>query len=390
MTLTFHVADSLTGKIIGRLYPHRWEWTDPLAGSGSGRLYVPLPDPAKVEHLVSLTQPRRCWLAVEDEQGRFPFAGPFPRRPGREGGTVVVPVADWRLWLYRAFLRPGPNGESGDYVHTAPEIEQATAMTDLMARALDTTGAPCLVVDAAAATGITRQVTFRQLQTSVGDALDDIAARPDGAEWYTYVTRKAGDPTTLVPHVAVAWPERSSSRAPVFIEHRVEYAEGRGGNVHAYTWPEGPEAPSRVWALGEGEPPAQVYASDEIPDLGEGTDVAWEEVTGPHTGVTQAETAFEHAAARLDALSGLSGQATFTIAADRLPIGDVVTGDRARIVLADGWERVDLPAARIISRTVRGGVGAGQPLEQELTVDLGDHEQVGEDEPGEAGVDEEV
>lgn len=365
---TFHVADSLTGKIVGRLYPSTWTFTDALATTGSGSLTVPLPsDPADVARLVDLTAPRRRWVACEDEQGRFWFAGPIPRAPGRGDGVVTVPLVDWRTWFYLAPIRPLASGARQNYVRVgASATEQTTMATDLAALALATVGAPKIVLDTATASGIVRERTCMMLDRSVGEYLDGLSSWKveRGVEWWTYATRSLADPTILIPHLAVAWPERATRTTPI----RVEYRAGVGGNAFDPAWPEGVETTTRAWAVGDGEPPDQVWASDESLDIAAGVEVAWEQTIGPLDGVKRKATAFEAAFALVQYATGLQGEAEFSLLDSTIGLGDYGTGDRARVVYADGWVDVEVPAARIVERTVSGG--RGQPTVCRLKVDL--------------------
>lgn len=381
MTLGFHVADSLTGTLIGRLYPTRYDWTDPLVGSAAGSLTVPLPrDPAGVARLRDLLLPRLRQIVVEDD-GVFVLAGPIPRRATRtDEGRVAVPLADWRLWFYRRFLRPvaAQLGGSGDYLHT--QRDQGLIMQELMQAAGGlAAGMPHLVVDTAPVTGVNRDATFRELNGTIGQHLDEIRARnTSGCDWYTYTTRQ--DAATVLAHAAVGWPERTLHPVPV----RLDYRSGRGGNVHAVNWPEGGEVPTSVFALGEGQPPDQARAHAHSLELPEDRDLVWEETTGPHSGVTNAPTAFTHALARLASTAGEHGQAAVSITARRLPVRDVAPGDRAGLAFDDGWTSVEVEAARIVSRQVTGG--ADGELTQTLTLDLADATAAGAVLPGEPGV----
>jgi hypothetical protein len=381
VSVRFLVSDTLTGTYLGDLEPSRWSLQDPLSTSGTGELTLPLPaDTDAAARVADLTQRHIRSVAVQDDQGRFLWGGPIPRRPARNGGEITVPLIDWRGWFYRAPIRPNVDGTRHNYIKTGVNArEQCLIMTDLATLALNTLGAPYMVVDAAPISGTTRELTALMLDRTTGDFLQSIQERDNGCEWWTYVTWD-GDETSnrLLPHFAVAWPERASRGVPI----RVEFKAGKGGNVHDYSWPEGEDTPTRVWALGEGEPPEQVFVVDEYPELEDGTEVAWESVIGPFTGETVAATVFEHAFGAIQASRGLDGQAEFSIIDERLPIGDVMTGDRARIVLDDGWISADVEAARIVARTISGG--REQPTMQRITLALSDALYPDQADPGTA------
>lgn len=367
--MKFHVCDTLSGRIVGRLYPNAWSFTDPLATPGTGTLTVPLPDaPAAVGLLGDLTAQRRRWVACEDDQGRFLFGAVIPRRPARGEGVVTVPLVDWRSWFYRAPIRPNEDGSRRNYIKTGSNAtEQTTMMADLLELALDTTGAPDMVIDTPPVSGVERERTCLMLDRSVGEYLDGMSSWKveRGAEWHVYVARDLTDPLRLVPHVAISWPERASRSTPI----RVEYKDGVGGNAADPSWPEGVETPTRAWAVGDGQPPDQVWATDEVPSIEDGVEVAWEQVLGPLDGVSKKGTAFEYAFRVVEyGQANLQGEAEFTVLDAQIPLGDYATGDRARLIYADGWEDVDLPAARITERTLSGG--RGQATQARIKVDL--------------------
>lgn len=388
------VADTLTGKVVGQLEPTKWEVTDPLRAPGTGSLTLPLPsDRDALARLVDLTRPRSRWAAMQGDDGKVLWAGPIPRRAARDGGNVTIPLVDWRGWFYKTYIRPLVTATATarrNYIRTGSNaLEQGLIMRDLLrlglgqsrpAGELAPPGAPRMVIDTTPTTGITREITAMMLDRPIGEHLDSITERDRGCEWWTYATFDGGgeDETRLLPHVAVAWPERRTRTTPVVLEYRTE----RGGNVADYSWPEGQDAHTRVWALGDGEPPAQVYVSDQYRELGQGVEVLWETTLGPLSGVTRSATAFEYAYEAIRRSRGKDGTASFTVAGDQRPLlTEFSTGDRARVVLDDIWDTANIPAARIVSRTLSGGKGLATA--QSITVDLADTRYPDDGTPGE-------
>jgi hypothetical protein len=314
---------------------------------------------------------------VQDELGRFLWCGPVPRTPAQGSGEIVIPLQDWRSWFYRAPIRPLDNGSAyGARRHYfARGVDEAVIYTDLLALALDTPGAPAMVIDDVADTGVDRDVTAYMLVRSIAERLDSIRER-GGPEWFCYCTQEE-DQTSLLLHVKIAWPERSYRNTPVLLSHKL----GMGGIASDFTWPEGQDAPTRVWGYGDGEPTDFVYAASEWPEITDGTEVAWETVLGPLDGVVRSATAFDHADTAIDRSRGLEGTAEFTVVEERLPLGDVSTGDRARVVVETGWVTAEVEAARIVDRVISGG--RDQPTQQVITVDLADDTYPDDsDEPG--------
>src|SRR5688572_18378807 len=100
--LRWHVCDSRTGNIAGRLSVNGYDITEEIRASSVGNLTVPLPDnPAAVERLRNLIKPagRRPHyraVAMEDaDTGQILFYGPISAPPRREGPNVAIAVVDW-------------------------------------------------------------------------------------------------------------------------------------------------------------------------------------------------------------------------------------------------------------------------------------------------------
>jgi hypothetical protein len=379
----FYAVDTLSGKILDRVYPTSWSLEDPLHTPGTGELVIPKPSAARRETVREMLQPRRRWIAARDEATRvWVWGGPIPRRPTLGDSTITVPLGDWRSWFYRAPLRPPVSG-SGNYA--VKNRDQIVIAREVVRRALDDTGVgetslrvPPMRVDGTPLSGVLRERTLTRLGESVGTTLEGLTGIERGIDWWTYVTPSLTDPTVLKVHVAFAYPERTYRTDPVKLEWRL----GVGGNVaEPPSWPAAEEEFTRVWVTGDGEPPAQVYAYDESTEV----DVLWEHVHAA-SGVKRQKRAWEHAYGQRLKSQQYAAAAEFSVTAERVPFGDVFPGDRARVIYDDGWESVDVPAARIVSRVMSGG--AEEPTLHRLVVNLADSIEPTSGTPGEAGEDE--
>lgn len=409
MTVRFYVADTRSGVLLGQLRPASWTLSEPVKGSSSGTLTVRVPqEQAARGRLADLVTPRTRQVIgadISDGVETLFFGGPIPRRSAwdRSTGCITVPLADWRYWWTTAcILRPDAitGGAAPDYIVKA--TEQTTAMHALMVAGLtgvdpvtgiaglNAPGLPRMVVDDApdvGSDGVLRDVTVRAVDRYLGEELDSIRDRNDDgrADWYTYMERV--DATTFRAHVAIGWPQRSSRNAPLLLTHNVRpFTEraGHGSLIADYSWPEGEDQPTRVYATGEGNPPDRVWAVDELPDVVDGDELVWEQVAGPFTGVVKKQGAFDHAAQILSQTGDPSGQATVTVPTDVAGIADLVAGDRVRLRITDPWLDYDLAAVRIIQRDLAGA--QDQPTTQTLTLDLADAEALPVDDPGTAGI----
>src|SRR5829696_1541542 len=143
--LRWHVTNSRTGSIVGRLNVNSYDITEEIRASSVGNLTVPMPDnPAAVERLRNLIKPagRRSHyraVAMEDaDTGQILFYGPISAPPRREGPNVAISVVDWSAWFRSALIKPSGQtplfNTKSDYVVTSRE--QCLIMWDLFGRAL--------------------------------------------------------------------------------------------------------------------------------------------------------------------------------------------------------------------------------------------------------------
>lgn len=338
-SLTFRVADSLTGRLIGRLNPSEWSFDDPLTGVAKGGLTLPLPtDPIDVARLVELSRPHACQVGAQDDQGRWWFGGPIIAEPAVADRQVKITFADWRAWFYAAAL-------DTDYIQAG--VEQMLAMSDVAEIVLGDVGAPHLTTDSAAVSGVLRDVTFRNAMMA-GAAFDDVARRVNGPDWWTYLATDPVDPTVVVAHLAFAYPERATDYGLYF-----RYRLGSGGNLLTYTWPEGNLPATRVIAT-QGNPPDQLVVVAEDPAVTSGDALRWDELYALPDGVTDATRAFEYALARLVSRGRESGTVTADVDPAATDLGAWGPGDRVRLSVQDGWRDIEKSSVRVIGRTLAG------------------------------------
>src|SRR5829696_4514844 len=143
--LRWHVTNSRTGDIVGRLPVNGYDVTEEIRASSVGNLTVPMPDgSAAVERLRNLIKPagRRSHyraVAMEDtDTGQILFYGPISAPPRREGPSVAISVVDWSAWFRSALIKPAGQTPlfvtKQDYVVT--NREQCLIMYELFGHAL--------------------------------------------------------------------------------------------------------------------------------------------------------------------------------------------------------------------------------------------------------------
>lgn len=371
--MEWRACDPMTGRIMGILRPSSWSCSDPLIGAGGGSMEVPVSATSRATREVvrSLTKPDDTIAYALWDGATYLWTGMLTDREWRrKTGTLSVTLEDWRAWFYTAVLRPtattgGLLSTTGDFIRTG--TEQAVLMRQLAELALDDPAAPEIIPQPPGNTGVLRDLTVRRWK-NMGEALDQLGGRERGMEWWV----EAVPHPSLAGYVQWQWkaayPGRSSRSFPLSLS-----STPRGGNLSDYSWPESSkERRSRVTALGEGEAPDTVAATDSNPLLAGGTVLLREQVSGPYSGVTSRATAFGHAQAERLSRDAAVQSVTVTVDANRVPPSTYVTGDRARLRILDEWLDVDLEGARIIDRTLKGG--RTTPFTADLTLDLNDAE----------------
>lgn len=376
--LRWHVCDSLTGNIVGRLNVNGYEITEEIRASTVGTLTVPMPEQTEeIGRLNRLIMPKdrrphgRA-VAMEDlATGQILFYGPIVAKPQRNGPMITVTVNDWAAWFRSALVRPtgAKFVTKRDYVVT--NRDQALIMTDLFTIALEATlGNPAIVIDAAVTTGVTRDRTAHMF-SKIGDALDELANTAGGIEWFTYGTRNPRA-TQIIGHVAGAYPERGTGKTPTRLSWKQDLAGNISGNIDSFTWPPSEDsAPTRVFAT-DAQEDATLWGYDQDNSTIGVTDIIWESTIDLADGTTSKATATARAKGELVRATAFDGQLECVIAAEKLDLPELTVGERARVEIDDGWNRtVNISAGRITRRVMKGG--AGQATTQTLTVDLDDN-----------------
>jgi len=373
----FHVCNSLTGSILGRLQVNQFEITEPVREQGAtANFRVPISDVASERaDLKALIRPvgsraSSRAIGVEDD-GNILFYGPIIFTPTKDGPHVVINAVDWKAWFYTAPIRPTGATFATRRNYTATSTAQETIMTNLANLALRNAtsgallpGAPPITIDSPPASGINQSLTAKMFQgESIGGWLDNMQARDKAPEWYTYGALSS-DEVTIISHFALAWPERRGTMEP----HRLTWRQGEFGNTAGYSWPQRVIAPSRGWAVDGGED-TKIWSQATAPSVGV-TDLLWETSTQMDDTKAKKADAFKKAKGELAKLTGVEGQINVTVTAETLPFSSYSVGDRVRLLVRDDWEEIDTRASRIIERKMAGA--AGEPTQAVLKIDTFD------------------
>lgn len=373
----WRVANVLTRQLIGTLRVSDYSVSDPVTGAGSGTVTLPLPifDALTLARLrQTLTVPDQVALALDDGTGVIVWCGIVRQRPWkRRDGQLQLSVDELTQWLYDVRLRVGAMNvdANGDYLRTG--VEQAQLYADLVTAGTTKStgvrepGALTIDVPAVVSTGVLRDLTARR-GDSIGETLDNLSKRDGALEWWIETRLDdAGNPRALTWTFRTA-SERSSRSTTIRLQSTPSAA-----NVDYESWPQDySKRRPRIEAKGDGNPPDQLYAIDEDPQLANDVVLLREQSSGPYSGVTNVLTLFDHARAERLAREDAVGSVQLTVNHRDVPIGTYTSGDRVQLRIVDEWLDVNLPAARIIDRTISGG--ASKPEQCVLTVNVSDYE----------------
>ncbi len=357
--VTFQVFDVLTDAALGAVYPNSWAFGEVVHGAGELSMNLPI-DPRTRDALRVRTNPDKVQVVAfqEDRQGRvLPVWGGVLNYRARTPGTLVLncKAQEWRSWLYTR-LHPTT------YYRAADEYTLAQHLLQL---AVTGAGTP-LIVWQARTSGKTRQLTL-QPWTSYGDALDSLGGRDDGFEWTLDLELS---PTTGLPRKRFMLWEPGAARTGTRPDLRLVESAPRNSVSIGEVTESATDRRTRVWATGEGQPPAQPLSKDEDPDLLGGSVLLRETVTN-WPGVTRVDTLFNHARGERLERSLVRQTLDIDVPVDSPLLTQYRVGDRARVLVQDAWENIDVVGARITARSVNRSGRESVPVAT-LTVDLSD------------------
>lgn len=349
------------------------QWTEVVNGNAGFSGAVTVPDRLERDRVFALRaalEPREAALYVQDEAGNYVFGGPIIQRKwSPEKRQIEVSAVHWRSWFYSVMLTPAQDG-SGDILYSWTAQDQTSIAADLFEYALiggATDGRPPFAGADCPATGKTRDLSVKGLDFKyVGDLLDSVGSRDGGFEWGVTIDRGLNGTPVIRPYTA--FPQEGGLVTGLMFS--------TGSNILEYSEivEDASGERTRVWSVGDGEPVP--YAYDQDSAIGAGAALLAER-SDNYSRVVRVDTLASHSRAMREYLSSPFNLYTFSTHLNAPPVGSYRAGDRGRLILKDDWYNLDLPAVRIIQKTVK-------PAEQkvEITVDMNDMDPPEVDEEG--------
>lgn len=328
----FYAHDVLTQQPLGEIEPTTWSFSDPMWGGGTCEFTAAIPRRSDV--LKRRTQPDAVALYVKADD-TFVWGGVINYRARRPGIPLLsVKAQQWESWLYDQLF---PNA-----VYYVGGGQHGLA-NDMLNFAVNRPGTPNIQLSERNG-GTARDFNLPPWK-SVGEGLDLLGNRPGGFEWSigvrTHIT--TGDPELFLELWDIG-ATRSTSRLL-----RLDATDGRN-NVNIGEWAEDSSGrKTRVWATGEGSPPDQAAVKDEAPGVAQ-DQVLLREMVVNFPSERDRTYLYDHAKKARLALEQGELILPVDISADN--VTNFRTGDRARLVVNDEWEMVDISGVRIFGRGV--------------------------------------
>lgn len=374
----FH--NSITRAFLGEFLVKDVTFNSPLKGAG-GQFAgtVVLDDKRQTADLVKpateLDMSSVYVIYQDDETGieTYLWGGPIVRR-GWNNRTreVKITAVEWKSWFYTKEYSPSITPPFADRKFAYTATDQIAIARNLVIDAVSFLGTPAVVVAAGSSTRLRDLTVFGSEHRKVGDIIDSMANRIDGFDW-DVIPRKAYDDG--LPELVVNWyyPEKGTTQGLEFSQIRETFdrsADGRGTIMDIPEWVESSDQRrTRVWAVGDGQPPDQPVAMDDDPFLDTEEVLLREETISVQ--VASLVILSEHAQAERAVLGVVTEGVDIGIKANLIKPTAFVIGDRVSLRVKDEWLDIDQDQVRIVDRGI-APYASGEGERIVVTLDLSD------------------
>lgn len=350
------VNRTLLGDTMQLLDPS-WSWS--VGGSGSLSAKIALPqDDTNLERIKAATTPLVAAVYVKDKNGLYPWGGPIIKRARVPGSSQIsITAMEWRAWLYNIMLLPGVLTDTFFSATPASGQEQLQLARDLLFAVIGdggTGGTPPYTKDANVSAKA-RELNFYATQGKrVGELLDSMGNRDGGYEWNLIPRPDSVDGLPRL-HFLLSYPERGGIVGGLKFK-----ATSGGSNFKPDAIDEDYSSGyNQFLATGSGTPPDMLFAVDNAV-LSNNTLLRMDSSASYNT-VVDRLTLASHARKAIKfyqtGIQNIKGTHTF---ADIDPDSYAI-GDRGSLLVEDRWDRIELPAVRVVEKTIiLGGAGSVQ------------------------------
>lgn len=331
---------------------------------------VTLPrDSIALSQLKTALEPDESAIYVKASDGTYPFGGVIVEQTlDWNAGTVTIIAQSWRAWLYSKFLAPKID-LSDDVIYTFTAKDQLYIAQQLVAEGLTldgtTLGVPAIAIGSQTS-GRLRDFSLKGTDFKyIGEAIDSVAQLDDGFEWDIEVYESSSDGLPSL-RLVFDYPERGG-----LVDGLILMQTDKGANMRPVNEIQrvSTDLVTRQWVTGAAQNNASAFAQDSDPDI-TGGEVLIREKVSSYSTVRDRDVLSSYARAerayRTPKINTLDVQVSMD---SPLSVLDYRAGDRARLLLQNGWYDIDLDAARIIQREINPGEGTVV-----LSLDLEDSE----------------
>jgi hypothetical protein len=342
------------------------KWGEIVMGNGSFTGTVSFPDDDRaLGQILVATEPDESAIYIKNALGQYVWGGVVTEQTiDEENQRIGFTCVEWRAWLFGVFLPPMENMTS-DILYSWLQVDQLQIARELASYARSSgvsNGRPQMSIGFETG-GKLRDLNVQGLNFKrIGELMDTIAKRDGGFEWTIEVrTHTDGLPIlTFVP----SYPQRGS-----LVKNLELYRTTAASNFDFSPIRRSSSSRvSRAWSTGSGQPPDQQWAVDSDPALAtNGTLLREDQVNYPK--VVDRTTLASHSRSRR---AYYAPKANLFVVKTSLTDPDVnkyICGDRMPFKLRGRVSNYDLPAVRIVERTVEPLNGSGVVT---LTLDLND------------------
>jgi hypothetical protein len=341
-----------------KLVNPKWNWV--VGGNGSLSASITVPDdPDQVTLLRAATNPKQAAIYVKTESAAYPWGGPVVKRTwNRKSGMISIEAVEWRAWPYFLILGPGTNTDT--YYEYVNVDQLALARTLLSTAVTGGTTVGCPPVQFGSETsGKLRSLSFWGTEMKrVGELLDTVSNRDGGFEWTIAVETSNTDGLPQI-RFQTYFPQRGSLVPSLLFKDTPGGSNcvvGDFAEDYSSTY-------GRYYTTGSGQPPDMGFAMDPDPELAVGRTLRFDG-SASYSTVIERTTLASHARRARKFFAPGTNLMKVSHTLGRLNSGDLGAetygiGDRGRLLTQDRWVDLDLPASRIIEKSVDMS-GAGQ------------------------------
>lgn len=323
------------------------KWNQVVGGNGVLEGYITLPDdPEQVAAIRTATDELSSAIYVRSTtSSSYLWGGPVIERRV-QGDQLKVTCMEWRSWPFQIVVPPGVNSDTYYSFDDVDQMQIARTVMQYAAGILDTDAGHPLTYTSQSSGKLRDLHFYGSEMKKAGEVIDSIANRDGGFEWTLQPLVSQLDGLPLV-NFHCFFPQQGN-----VLPQLVFKATKKGGNcIPGEIVQSGATRYSRFWATGVGQAPDQLYAYDSDPNIATKSVLRLDGSTSFST-VSERATLASHARrARRFYQPGLN---LVTVQHNLVQIDpDLYSiGDRARLIVKDRWNDIDMASVRIISKDI--------------------------------------